>query len=181
MTRFSRKRRRRGFTLTELLIVLAILVMLGALVVPRFFGASEKADRQATQTQIGLFRGALEQYRVDTKTFPTTEQGLQALLTPPSDADESTVSGWAGSYLSADALPKDPWGNLYEYEYEEGANFPRIWSWGPDKESDTDDDICSWSTESSGEDEFGGADEDLDIDIDTDFGSGDGGFPEPEF
>jgi general secretion pathway protein G len=179
MVIFSRKRRRRGFTLTELLIVLAILVMLGALVVPRFFGASEKADRQATQTQIGLFRGALEQYKVDTKTFPTTEQGLQALLTPPGDADDTTVAGWAGSYLSADALPKDPWGNLYEYEYEEGADFPRIWSWGPDKENDTEDDIRSWTSETSEDGEFGDVDEDFDIDVDTDFDSG-GGFPEPE-
>ncbi len=86
---FQRRRTRRaGFTLTEMLIVLAILVMLVALVVPRFLGTRKKADRQAAQAQIGLFRGALERYALDTKDFPTTEQGLQALLAAPGDGEE---------------------------------------------------------------------------------------------
>jgi len=176
MARISRKRRRRGFTLTELLIVLAILVMLVALVVPQFLGASKEADLNATKTQIGLFKGPLNQYHIHTKDFPTTEQGLQALITPPSDADDATVSGWKGPYLDTDVMPKDPWGNEYQYAYppERGTGArPDIWSWGPDKEDGTEDDICSWSVSATGEegDEFGGGlDEDIDIDIDVDLG-----------
>jgi general secretion pathway protein G len=85
-----RRTRRAGFTLTEMLIVLAILVMLVALVVPGFLGAQRRADRQNAQAQIGLLRGALERYAMDTKSFPTTEQGLQALISSPSDSESGT-------------------------------------------------------------------------------------------
>jgi len=179
----KRRTRRQGFTLTELLIVLAILVMLVALVLPRFLGARKKADRQAAETQIGLFSGSLERYALDTKDFPTTEQGLQALFTPPADGDESTVAGWEGPYVNKDALPKDPWGNEFQYAYppERGrGDLPDIWSWGPDKEDGTEDDICSWSASGGGAegDEFGGGlDEDIDIDIDIDLGPGPGAGP----
>jgi len=174
MARFSRKRRRHGFTLTELLIVLAILVALVALVVPRFLGASKKADIQTTKSQIGLFRGALERYHLDAKDFPTTEQGLSALLRAPADSEESSVAGWDGPYLSTDVLPKDPWNNEYQYAYppERGSgDSPDIWSWGPDGEDGTEDDICSWSggtSEEGVEDEFGDLNEDIDIDTDLD-------------
>jgi len=177
----TRKARRQGFTLVEVLIVLAILVMLVALVVPRFLGARKKADIQTAQTQIGLLRGALERYALDTKDFPTTEQGLQALLTPPSDADDSTVSGWDGPYLDKDAIPKDPWGNEYQYAYppERGTgDFPDIWSFGPDKEDGTEDDICSWTTSSTEEGEPGSEmDRDIDIDVDVKPPAGGGGAP----
>ena len=77
----TKRTRRRGFTLTEMLIVLGILVALAALVVPRFLGTQKKTDIQRTQAQIGAFRGALEKYYLDNRGFPTTEQGLAALLT----------------------------------------------------------------------------------------------------
>src|SRR5512137_2071934 len=110
-------RKRSAFTLVELLIVLAILVMLLALVVPRFLGSQKKADRQAAQAQIELLRGALERYAVDMKDFPTTEQGLDALLSAPSDQEESKAANWDGPYLNKDELPIDPWGNDYQYAY----------------------------------------------------------------
>src|SRR5512139_3578053 len=151
---FQRRRiRRSGFTLTEMLIVLAILVMLMALVVPRFLGARKKADRQATQAQVELFRGALERYALDTKDFPTTEQGLQALLTAPGDGDEGAVVGWDGPYVNKDTIGLDPWNHDYQYAYppERGrTDLPDIWSFGPDGEDNTEDDICSW-TVTSGE------------------------------
>lgn len=149
----STRRRRRGFTLMEMLIVLGILVMLIALAAPRFLGAQKKADLQTAQTQIGLLRGALEKYNLDTKTFPTTEQGLQALLQPPaSDSEESTTSGWDGPYLNKNEIPLDPWNRPYQYRYppeESSDDFPEIWSFGPDGQDGTEDDIRSWATRST--------------------------------
>lgn len=173
---YRRRARRSGFTLTEMLIVLAILVMLVALVVPRFMGARKRADVNAAQSQIGLFRGALERYALDTRNFPATEQGLQALLTPPSDDSETSLRGWEGPYVSADAIPVDPWGNAYQYVYppERGTtDTPDIWSFGPDGEDNTEDDICSWSVSGGGmEGESDMPRENLDIDVDVDVGGG---------
>lgn len=153
-----------GFTLLEMLIVLGILVMLIALAAPRFLGAQKKADIQTAKTQIGLFRGALERYALDMKTFPTTEQGLQALITPPAGTEGTTmgdtqgtgtVAGkWDGPYLNVSEIPLDPWGNPYQYRYppERGTtDFPDIWSFGPDGQDNTEDDICSWGTPGQGQ------------------------------
>ena len=175
--RTNRRARRAGFTLTEMLIVLAILVMLVALVVPRFLGAQKRADRQTAQAQIGLLRGALERYAMDTKDFPTTEQGLQALVTAPGEttSGETTsgaASSWDGPYISKDEIPMDPWGNAYQYVYppERGSgDLPDIWSYGPDKEDNTDDDICSWNVAASSDTGTGPA-ENLDIQVDASFG-----------
>jgi general secretion pathway protein G len=145
---------RRGFTLVEVLIVLAILVMLVAMVVPRFLGARKQGEIRAAKTQIGMFQTALEHYAADAKTFPTTEQGLAALLAKPSDLDESTA--WEGPYLNGEAIPKDPWGQEYHYEYPPThgtADRADIWSNGPNKNDDAggEDDIVSWSTAAGGE------------------------------
>ena len=181
MTRTAnRKRRQGGFTLTEMLIVLGILVMLLALVVPRFLGSQKKADIQAATAQIELLRGALESYWVDMKDFPTTEQGLDALLNAPSDEDAeagSAAGTWNGPYLNKE-IPADPWGSQYQYAYppERGSgDFPDIWSYGPDREDDTDDDICSWGASGgSGGSEEGGVSgkrrKDTDVDIDVKVG-----------
>ena len=168
MIRMTSRVRRNGITLTELLIVLVILVALLALVLPRILGSKKKADRHTAKAQVELFRGALERYAMDTDGFPTTDQGLQALLAPPSDTEEVSTEGWDGPYVNKDAIEKDPWGQDYQYVYppERGrGDFPDIWSYGPDKEDNTEDDICSWSV---GEGEEFGDDVDLDIDIDVD-------------
>ncbi|HPM82190.1 MAG TPA: type II secretion system major pseudopilin GspG [Candidatus Anammoximicrobium sp.] len=183
-----RRTRRAGFTLTEMLIVLAILVMLVAMVVPRFMGARKKADIQAAQTQIGLFRGALENYYMDTKCFPTTEQGLQSLLTAPADGgagaegaegsagSAGSVVGWNGPYVNKDTIGLDPWNRDWQYAYppERGStDMPDIWSFGPDGEDNTEDDICSWTVSGGGE---AGAEgqpkENLDVDVDVKLPSG---------
>ena len=188
---FQRRRTRRaGFTLTEMLIVLAILVMLVALVVPRFMGARKKADLQAAQTQIGLYRGALENYFMDTKRFPTTEQGLQALLAAPADAGEGSagsagsVVGWDGPYVNKDTIALDPWNHDYQYAYppERGTtDMPDIWSFGPDGEDNTEDDICSWTvtTGEAGAEGQGQPKENRDIDIDVKVPSGPSGGGRP--
>jgi len=167
---------RRGFTLTELLIVMAILVLLVSLIGPRLLGSKQKADVNAVKTQIGMFQSALERYAVDMNKFPSTEEGLSALVAKPGDAggsgsasgESSEASGgdaaaggtaatgtWDGPYLKTESLPKDPWGNNYAYEYpptHNKINVPDIWSWGPDGQENTDDDIVSWT----GEGEAGG-------------------------
>src|SRR3972149_8538306 len=101
----------RGFTLVEILVVLAILVLLASLVVPRFMGTQKAADLKAAKLQIATFKSVLQRYSIDARTFPTTEQGLEALRERPSDPGDHVT--WDGPYL--DEIPKDPWGRDYEY------------------------------------------------------------------
>lgn len=160
---------RRGFTLTELLIVMAILVLLVSLIGPRLLGSKQKADINSVKTQIGMFQSALERYAVDMNKFPSTEEGLAALVMKPGadgtesssvdseGTDETTTddgtsesggSSWDGPYLKTDKLPSDPWGKAYSYEYpptHNKINLPDIWSFGPDGQENTEDDIVSWS------------------------------------
>lgn len=155
MKRIRTASTRLGFTLVEMLVVLGILVVLVSLVAPRIIGSQKKADIKAAKTQIGMIKAALEHYALDTKSYPTTEQGLQALIERPADLDETVP--WEGPYLSG-SLPKDPWGNEYMYEYpgtHTNSDEPEIWSLGPDKEDNTEDDICSWDTAAVGGTETG--------------------------
>lgn len=153
--------RRRGFTLVELLIVLAILVLLASLVGPRLLGSKQKADINAVKTQIGMFQSALERYAIDMNQFPSTEEGLAALVTSPGQGqgestDESGESGgtWDGPYLKSETVPVDPWGKPYSYEYpptHNKINVPDIWSFGPDGQENTEDDIVSWKGDGKSE------------------------------
>lgn len=144
------QRNRRGFTLMELLVVLAILGLLIAMVAPRVLGTQKKADISNAQNQIGMLKAALERYALDMKDFPSSEDGLQSLVEPPSD--EGLAERWDGPYINSEALPKDPWGNDYQYEYppQQGkGDYPDIWSMGPDGEDGTGDDIVSWRVDDS--------------------------------
>lgn len=140
--------RRSGFTLVELLIVLGILVMLFAIVGPRVLSSGKKADVNVARTQIGSFKAILDNYYLDLKTFPTTEQGLIALVERPDDLPDD--ANWDGPYMDGN-LPKDPWGRDYLYEYpsshEEGRDFPDIWSLGPDRQEDSGDEIINWKSD----------------------------------
>ena len=113
-TRVSRRRRARqhGFNLIELMVVLVILGLLAGLVGPRLLGSVETSKVRTADTQVKMLRGALLTYRLDVGRFPSTSDGLPALMTPPPDAADY----WNGPYLD-DELPLDPWRTPYRYEF----------------------------------------------------------------
>jgi general secretion pathway protein G len=121
-------RRRRGFTLIEVLMVLVILVIIMGLAVGNYFSAHRKAQVQAAQSQIGLFKTPLSMYQLDMGNFPSTAQGLDALCYQPNDPN---ANKWNGPYM--DKIPLDPWGHIYHYE-SPGKNKPDydVWAVGPD-------------------------------------------------
>jgi general secretion pathway protein G len=134
-------RRRAGFTLVELLLVLVILGTLAAIVYPRLAGRSEQARITAARTQIAAFATALDAFEVDNGYYPKGRNGLEDLITQPRDAQN-----WKGPYLKD--LPKDPWGNDYIYEYpgKNNVNGYDLYSMGPDGREGGDDDITNWQT-----------------------------------
>lgn len=108
----KQKKSQKGFTLVELLVVLAILALLAGIVGPRVLNQLGGAKSDTARVQISDFEQALEMYKLDVGRFPTTEQGLEALSQQPSDAP-----GWNGPYLKKKNVPVDPWGKAYVYRY----------------------------------------------------------------
>ena len=135
----ARRRRhgRQGFTLMEVLLVLAILVVLGSLVVANFSGIFASSKINAAQIQINAFENQLEIYNLSVGSYPTSQQGLQALRVAPPDLVDATK--WTGPYAKKD-IPKDPWSNDYIYE-SIPPNQYKVSSAGPDGQVGTDDDI----------------------------------------
>jgi general secretion pathway protein G len=102
--------RPRGFTLLELLVVIVIIGLLAGLVAPRYFDQVSKSNTKIAKAQIDSLEKALDQYRLDVGSYPTTEMGLAALNSRPQNLDR-----WAGPYLKK-AVPLDPWGAPYAYK-----------------------------------------------------------------
>lgn len=100
---------KRGFTLLELLVVMVIIGLLAGYVGPRYFAQVGRSEVRVTRAQIDAFEKALDQYRLDIGRYPSTEQGLAALMQSPPDTPK-----WSGPYLRK-AVPLDPWGNAYQY------------------------------------------------------------------
>lgn len=101
-----------GFTLLEMLIVLVIIGLLVGLVGPQLLGRVDQGRVTAAQAQIQMIKGALDTFRLDLGRYPTSEEGLQALVTMPDDP--RAASAWKGPYLQG-ALPNDPWNAPYRY------------------------------------------------------------------
>ncbi len=121
----------KGFTLIELMVVIAILSMLAILVVPKIVGHSDDAKITDAQVQIRNLETALKMYKLDNGDYPTTEQGLQALLTMP--ATPPTPKKYReGGYLESKNIPTDPWGNDYIYLSPGEHGDYDLYSFGPD-------------------------------------------------
>lgn len=106
----TRQRRVRGFSLIELLVVLAILGLLAAIAGPKVLGKLGGAKSDTAKLQIEEFGASLDLYRLEVGRYPTTDEGLKALVQAPAGA-----TGWNGPYLKKKEVPKDPWGNEYRY------------------------------------------------------------------
>lgn len=132
---------RKGFTLIELLLVLVILATLATIIVPKFTKRSEQAKFTAARTDIAALEVALDAFEIDISRFPTTSEGLKALVEKPSNADE-----WKQPYIRRGS-PKDPWGN--EYIYKQPGQYNEygydLSSAGPDGQMGGDDDIKNWT------------------------------------
>jgi general secretion pathway protein G len=118
--------RHRGFTLLELLVVLVILGLLAGYVAPKYFAQIGKSEVKTAQAQIVALEKALDQYRIDTGHYPSTEQGLAALNTKPAEEPR-----WDGPYLKK-TVPNDPWGKPYQYKMPGEHGEVDIYSFGHD-------------------------------------------------
>ena len=134
-------RRKQGFTLIELLLVVVIIGILAAIVAPKLIGRSKDAQIAAAKADIKTMSTQLAAYEVDNGTFPTTDQGLQALIFQPTSAPQP--KNWKGPYIDAKSMPLDPWNNPYIYFYpgELNPNGFDLVSAGPDGTRATADDI----------------------------------------
>jgi len=130
-----------GFTLIEVMVVVVILGILAAVIVPRIMDRPDQARIIKAQQDIRTLETMLKAYRLDNYTYPSTDQGLEALVDKPTGAPEPR--NWkAGGYL--DRLPNDPWGSPYHYLQPGQHGEFDLYSVGPDPHS-SDDDIANWN------------------------------------
>lgn len=137
-----RRVRRSAFTLIELLLVLVILAVLAAIVVPKFTGRTDDAKIGAAKATVRLIEGSLDQFELDNGRYPTSEEGIRALLEMPAN-----VTNWKGPYFKGEL--KDPWGNEFVYRYPGtvNTNGPDVLSLGKDGKEGGGDDLGNWSAE----------------------------------
>ena len=129
-----------GFTLIELMVVVIIIAALAGMVLPRVLPASDDAKRNIAQGDIANITVALKLFYLHNDRFPTTEEGLGALIQAPASA-----KNWHGPYLDRSDMPEDPWKQVYQYRCPgtSGSEFD-LWSIGKDGQGGTGDDVTSW-------------------------------------
>jgi len=144
ITLADRRRREAGFTLIEIMVVIVILGLLAALVVPKLVGRTEEAKRTQTRVQIKNIQQAMELFKLDNGFFPSTDQGLEALVRMP-EAGRIAKNYRKGGYL--ERVPKDPWGNPFVYVFPGQHGDYDISSYGADGVpggEGEDADVNSW-------------------------------------
>ncbi|ERI51686.1 type II secretion system protein GspG [Pseudomonas sp. AOB-7] len=138
----AHRRRPAGFTLLEILVVLVILGLMASLVGPQLFKQLGGSKTRAAQLQIQELSAALDLYRLELGGYPSTEQGLEALISKPRN-----VENWNGPYLKKNVIRMDPWGNPYQYRAPGQNGEFDLWSLGADKREGGDGenrDVRSW-------------------------------------
>lgn len=144
---FKRLEEEEGFTLIEVIIVIVIIGFLATTVGPNLFNRVTEAKQKTASNQLDIFELALDNYRLDNGQFPTTEQGLKALVEEPTTAPRP--NNWSGPYLDKKKVPKDPWGYKYHYQYPGKHNDHKydIWTLGGDNKeggSGENADVHNW-------------------------------------
>ena len=133
----------RGFTLIEVMVVVVILAILASIIVPRILSRPEQARETAAKQDILSIQNAMALYKLDNGFYPTTDQGIQALITKP-DGDPKPQNWASGGYLKK--MPVDPWGNPYHYAHPGKHGAMDIWSDGAPSDSGTPQPIGNWQT-----------------------------------
>lgn len=134
--------KQKGFTLLEIMVVIVILGILASMVVPNLMANKDKADRQKVVSDVVALENALDMYKLDNSVYPSTDQGLEALVNEPSGSPEPRNYREDG-YIKR--LPQDPWGNDYILNRPGEHGKIDVLSVGPDGEEGTDDDIGNWN------------------------------------
>jgi general secretion pathway protein G len=138
---------RAGFTLIEIMLAIALLVVLSTVAIVGITGIKSGADKDTATLLVNQTVDAIKLFNVHMNVYPDTDEGLQALVTRPTDA--KVAEKWRGPYLADGKIPVDPWGNELKYEKFDltgaAATGPafRVFSYGPDAQEGTDDDISS--------------------------------------
>lgn len=130
-----------GFTLLELLVVMVIIGLLAGFVGPRYFSQVGKSEVKSAHAQLKALEQALDQYRLDIGHYPSTDQGLAALMVKPEQETK-----WGGPYLKK-AVPLDPWGRAYSYKYPGDHNELDLWTYGKDGQPGgtlENEDVTNW-------------------------------------
>ena len=133
-----------GFTLIEIMVVIIIIGILASIVGPRMFGNVEKAKLNAASAQIEMLGTALDSFRLDVGRYPTTAEGLEALVTQVSGIDD-----WNGPYLKKMEIPRDPWKQPYHYESPGNFGDYDLYTYGKDNAEGgegEDRDVASWKS-----------------------------------
>lgn len=136
--------RKSNYTFIEIMVVVIIIAILAAIVMPKFAGRTEDARKSAALSQLSIFQTSIAAYNLDTGVYPSTGQGLKALLNQPTTAPIPV--NWKGPYLQTKKIPTDPWKNPYHYKCP-GTHNPEsydLWSNGPSGQSGGKDDINNW-------------------------------------
>ncbi|MHC4728786.1 MAG: type II secretion system major pseudopilin GspG [Planctomycetota bacterium] len=130
----TRRYIRSGFTMVELMAILVIIGLLAAVVATNVIGKIDKAKVTSTKASLRILHSAVTQFKLDTGQFPTEEEGLMALIEPPSEVEELVEPG---GYLETTEVPKDGWGNDFYYQLYPASGKPFvIISWGADGEEE---------------------------------------------